>query len=212
MCLKHWNAWVSPYRRLRLIESKCGAPSLLGLHRAALRTLGIALVTTLLAACTTVPELGTQPTPLLPPDTVGWTARGKASIAHPGSAQTVNLRWSRLSPGEDLVRVSGPLGARAAEIVRQGSELFLRNNRQLQPLDSVPGDSPLRAVVDNLPLAQISLWLMGYTATGNLWQVEIDEWQTADGWQVPERLTARSTDITVKVVLLEWTLGRENDS
>ena len=53
---------------------------------------------------------------------------------------------------------------------------------------------------------------MGYTATGNLWQVEIDEWQTADGWQVPERLTARSTDITVKVVLLEWTLGRENDS
>ena len=108
--------------------------------------------------------------------------------------------------------MSGPLGARAAEIVRQGSELFLRNNRQLQPLDSVPGDSPLRAVVDNLPLAQISLWLMGYTATGNLWQVEIDEWQTADGWQVPERLTARSTDITVKVVLLEWTLGRENDS
>lgn len=104
------------------------------------------------------------------------------------------------------MRVSGPLGAGNTEIIRQGNTLLWRTGDQLLPINDLPDEDPVKILVEGVPLALISRWLLGYPSAGDQWQVQTLEWQRVADWRVPKRLIASSTGISVKVFLQQWQL------
>ena len=144
----------------------------------------------------------------LPRDSVGWSLQGKAAVTQTDkSGSTINLAWHHSDTTLDHIRLSGPLGAGALELLREGEQLFWLDDGIKQPVDLLPMNDEARSVVVSLPLHVVSAWLMGYPDSPAGWAVEITQWQVVEGWQLPRAIVAHHDDVSVRLVVLTWNFG-----
>ena len=146
-----------------------------------------------------------QKAKILPRDSVGWSLQGKAAVTQTDkSSSTVNVAWHHANANRDHIRLSGPLGTGALELLREGKHLFWIDDGIKQPVDLLPMNDEVRSVVVTLPLDAVSAWLMGYPDSPAGWEVEITQWQVVKGWQVPRTIAAHREDVSVRLVVLTW--------
>ena len=149
-----------------------------------------------------------QKAKILPRDSVGWSLQGKAAVTQADkSGSTVNLAWHHSETTRDHIRLSGPLGTGALELLREGEHLFWLDDGIKQPVDLLPMNDEARSVVVTLPLGVVSAWLIGYPDSPAGWAVEITQWQIVEGWQVPRTIAAHRNDVSVRLVVLTWDFG-----
>ena len=152
---------------------------------------------------TSLPDASTAPK--LPQDSIGWNLQGKAAVTlSDNRGGTVNLEWSRPEATRDRIRLTGPLGAGAFEVFREGEQLFWIDEGVQQPLDLLPLNDEAQTIMATLPLKFVGTWLMGYPDSPAGWEVEITQWQVIEGWQVPRKIEAYRDDISVRLVVLSW--------
>ena len=152
---------------------------------------------------TSLPDASTAPK--LPQDSIGWNLQGKAAVTlSDNRGGTVNLEWSRPEATRDHIRLTGPLGAGAIEVFREGEQLFWIDEGAQQPLDLLPLNDEAQTIMATLPLNLVGTWLMGYPNSLAGWEVEITQWQVIEGWQVPRKIEAYRDDISVRLVVLSW--------
>lgn len=158
-----------------------------------------------LAGCATT----TQVTPvtdasLMPVNTIGWTATGKASLQGPAGTETINLQWTRLWLTEDRALISGPAGLGAIKLQRSGDQVFWLEDDQPKSIAELPLDSAARRTAEQLPVADLGEWLLGYPPVDGDWRVSIDQWQGIGRWRLPRKLLLQNADYRIRLVLLDW--------
>ncbi|MDG2443149.1 MAG: lipoprotein insertase outer membrane protein LolB, partial [Luminiphilus sp.] len=87
-----------------------------------------------------------QKAKILPRDSVGWSLQGKAAVTQADkSGSTVNLAWHHSETTRDHIRLSGPLGTGALELLREGEHLFWLDDGIKQPVDLLPMNDEARS-------------------------------------------------------------------
>ncbi len=175
------------------------------LHRRAwLRTLAVTAV--LLSACTTtVPEIGEPDDGARPPPSIAWIAEGKLALSGPELAETASFKWQRHSPSHEQLRLSGPLGFGAVDIVRDGNTVYWLDGEQARPLSALglaPGPEQL---VMSLPMDHLGNWLLGEAPDADSgWQQQVQRWQSIPPWRLPRNQQLSRGDLQLRIFLSKW--------
>ena len=172
-------------------------------RRIAVRLMAVCLA---LSGCAVSPDSSVNLPMEAPPHTLQqWSVIGKAALSHAGDTDTVNLTWERLNSNRDRVTVSGPLGAGLRTIERHSQTIYEYRNDTSQPLDLQQLPEAQSALLRALPVAALGDTLLRGQALSDDWRVTVSEWTTAQRWRVPRKLTVKSAEVTLQVVLLRWT-------
>ncbi|MBM4197799.1 MAG: outer membrane lipoprotein LolB [Gammaproteobacteria bacterium] len=158
-----------------------------------------------------------------------WSARGRLALKLADGGGQADFDWQQR--GEDaLIRVSGPFGVGAWEIRWNASELSVRNRDGSFSERYMGADAAERFLEArlgwSLPALNTRWWLRGladpaypaytvFAADGtpasiaqNGWTVSYAAWRTADGLQLPARLTLESERARLRLVVDRWQYGR----
>lgn len=160
-----------------------------------------------LTGCATSPTAPSKSSIQPPPDELQqWSVVGKAAITHAGDTDTVNLTWERLSQTRDRVTVSGPLGAGLRIIERQANALYEYRGDALEPLQLAQLPAAQAALLTSLPVEALGDAVLRGRAPNDDWQATVNDWTDSERWRVPRKLTFQSHNLTLRIVLLRWTL------
>jgi len=151
-----------------------------------------------------------------------WSARGRLALAVGSDGGSGSFVWTQRGDVAQ-VRVQGPLGVGALDIVTDGEALTV-SDAAGQRLDADAAREQLRQRLGaDLPLAQMRYWLLGLAAPGEParleaqdgrprsleqagWTVRYEAVSAIQGWDVPQRLTASRESARVRLIVDEWQL------
>lgn len=185
-----------------------------------MKRLASLILAALLSACAAVP-----PAPVNIPTNVEqlptWLATGRIAIAAGGAGGAGSFTWHQ--DGENLrIALRGPLGAGGLEIQSDGSNMNLRDSSGTS-LDAQQASARLRARLGvDLPLSSLRYWMLGMPAprvdasvtdaAGSAprvieqsgWRVDFNRFREVAGFSLPERLTAKHSDVRLRVIIDDW--------
>lgn len=186
------------------------------------RLLAAGLMGCALFACSTVSNRETGPVPRMERQNIhGFELDGRMSITRKDDSNTVRIHWTH-SPGEDLVRFSGPLGNTLAELRSSaGNARWTDSNGEIYEATST--DDLLAKLTDlSIPLDQLSQWVLGRAATDsttqydalgrmtrtedNGWTVRILRYESEAPNALPGLLDAAGHDVHIRLVIEDWKL------
>lgn len=179
-----------------------------------------------LTACATHPARETSPSAidLASPRYANWQIRGRVSLVKGDQGWHASLNW-REDAGRYRLDLSGPLGQGAVRIEGDaaGVRLQTADGRGYLAQDA---DTLVRSATGwQFPVAGIRYWVRGVPvpgqpaavktdADGHLislaqsgWDISYDRFQDLDGRAWPTRLRLTTDDLSVRLVVDEWTLG-----
>jgi len=184
------------------------------------------LLLLVLAACATQTPHEAAPTAieLSSPRFAIWQIRGRVSLLKGEQGWHASLNW-REDAGRYRLDLSGPLGQGAVRI--EGDDTSVR----LQTADgrdyvAQDADALVQRVTGwEFPVAGIRYWVRGVPVPGEQavittdaggrlihlvqsgWDIRYDRFQDLEGRAWPTRLRLTADDISVRLVVDEWTLG-----
>jgi outer membrane lipoprotein LolB len=179
-----------------------------------------------LAGCATQPAREPAPTvlDLSSPRYAIWQIKGRVSLIKGEQGWHASLNW-RDDAGHYRLDLSGPLGQGAVRV--EGDDTSVR----LQTADgrdyvSQNADALVQTVTGwQFPVAGIRYWVRGVPVPGEQavvdtddsgrlvhlvqsgWDIRYDRYQDLEGRAWPTRLRLTADDISVRLVVDEWTLG-----
>nr|WP_067285990.1 lipoprotein insertase outer membrane protein LolB [Marinobacterium profundum] len=193
-----------------------------------MRALGLTLLLTLLAGCSTfkadqiqAPASGSwdqyQQQALA---LQNWTLDSKVGIRTPGDSQSARMQWQQQTPAY-RISISGPLGQGGALIEGGPGGVSI----DIAGEGRYASDSPetlLQSLLGwSFPVEQVTYWIRGLPAPGltytpifrenrleNLeqsgWLIHYSAYSTDSGYVLPQRVTLRREDLTITVIIKEW--------
>lgn len=193
-----------------------------------MRALGLTLLLTLLAGCSSFKTDQTQAPASGSWDQYqqqalalqNWTLDSKVGIRTPDDSQSARMQWQQQTP-RYRIAISGPLG--------QGGALIEGDPRGVSIDIAGEGryasDSP-EALLQSLlgwsfPVEQVTYWIRGLPAPGLAytpafrenrlesleqggWLIHYSAYSTDNGYVLPQRVTLRRADLTITVIIKEW--------
>jgi outer membrane lipoprotein LolB len=179
-----------------------------------------------LAACATQTPRGATPTALdlSSPRFAIWQIRGRVSLIKGEQGWHASLNW-REDSGRYRLDLSGPLGQGAVRIEGDGAGVRLQtaDGRDYVAQDA---DALVQTVTGwQFPVAGIRYWVRGVPVPGEQavitkdaggrlihlvqsgWDIRYDRFQSLEGRAWPTRLHLTADDVSVRLVVDEWTLG-----
>lgn len=177
-----------------------------------------------LAGCAAVPPRVAAPPAGADPATLsGWTASGRLALDVAGEGGSGAFIW-RQQDGRSELSLRGPLGAGAFELATDG-ETFELSDAGGRRLDADEARRQVEARLGAaLPWASLRYWMVGVPAPGvearvldassdpvrvieqSGWEVRYDRLVLKDGYALPQRLTAQSGPVRLKLLVDEWRL------
>jgi outer membrane lipoprotein LolB len=187
---------------------------------------GLILLLALITACATHPAREPAPTALdlSSPRYAIWQIRGRVSLIKGEQGWHASLNW-REDAGHYRLDLSGPLGQGAVRV--EGDDTNVR-------LQTADGRDYVAQDVDALvqkvtgwqfPVTGIRYWVRGVPVPGEAavvktdaggrlvhlvqsgWDISYDRFEDLEGRSWPTRLRLTADDISVRLVVDEWTLG-----
>lgn len=189
--------------------------------RSVVRTCSAALVSGWLAACNTLAPVPLRPAPFV--QHVGATAfemQGRISVSDGAQAAHLVFHWHRTA-GEDLISFDTPLGQTLAQIRVTPDMAVLQEANGRRTLAATADELAARVVGAPVPVSRLADWLQavaGPSATvqrrddqGRIgliaehgWLVAYPEYSSAAPAAMPRRVEASRGDVSVRVVIDEW--------
>jgi outer membrane lipoprotein LolB len=187
---------------------------------------GLLLLLLVLAGCASHPAREAAPTALdlSSPRYAIWQIRGRVSLVKGEEGWHASLNWSE-DAGRYRLDLSGPLGQGAVRVEGDsgGVRLQAADGRNYLAQDA---DALVQAVTGwQFPVAGIRYWVRGVPVPGEQavvntdasgrmvhlvqsgWDISYDRFQDLEGRAWPTRLRLTADDISVRLVVDEWTLG-----
>jgi outer membrane lipoprotein LolB len=188
------------------------------------------LLLLVLAGCASHPAREATPTALdlSSPRFALWQIRGRVSLAKGEQGWHASLNW-RENAGRYRLDLSGPLGQGAVRVDGDGAGVRLQtaDGRDYVAQDA---DVLVQSVTGwHFPVAGIRYWVRGVPVpeeqavintdrNGRLvhlvqagWDITYDRFQDLGGRAWPTRLRLSTADVSVRLVVDEWTLGDAPD-
>lgn len=145
-------------------------------------------------------------------DMAPWVASGKLALRNEDGSHTVNFRWQRFDKDHEEIRLSGPIGLGAVQIVRDRENVWWVDDNLRQPLAALALTQSDHAALASLPFSALGGWLLGAIEDTSPWRVEIDSFQPKNGWRLPRKLSMQlpsealriGSEISLNVIVLEW--------
>lgn len=182
------------------------------------------LLCVLLAACSTPPARDSGKSLPQAAETDHWHLFGRIALTRGESGWHAGVDWQE-QPGQFRMRVTGPFGQGAVELVGNDQHLVLRDaDGRLHTADSL--DALLQNVTGwALPVEGMRYWARGlpapdagyeteYDDTGRLqrlrqhgWDIEYRRYHVSAGGQWPAKLRLARDDVSVRLVIDRWLLG-----
>jgi outer membrane lipoprotein LolB len=179
-----------------------------------------------LTGCATPPAREAAPTAsdLASARYANWQIRGRVSLVKGNEGWHASLNWHE-DAGRYRLDLSGPLGQGALRLEGDagGVRLQTADGRDYLARDA---DSLVRSATGwPLPVAGIRYWVRGVPVPGQPaamktdadgrpvslaqsgWDIRYDRFQDVDGRAWPTRLQLTTDDLSVRLVVDEWTLG-----
>jgi outer membrane lipoprotein LolB len=179
-----------------------------------------------LTACATPPAREPSPTvlDLASPRYSNWQIRGRVSLVKGDQGWHANLNW-RENAGRYQLDLSGPLGQGAVRLEGDAAGVRLRtaNGHDYVAEDA---DALVQAATGwQLPVAGIRYWVRGVPVPGRPalvetdadrrlvsltqsgWKIRYERFQDVDGRAWPTRMQLTTDDLSVRLVVDDWTLG-----
>ncbi|HET8881778.1 MAG TPA: lipoprotein insertase outer membrane protein LolB [Solimonas sp.] len=143
---------------------------------------------------------------------------GRAASGHGVKA---DLRWQQFDDGRFAIRIAGPFGAGAVAISGTPDDVEIRT-RDGSERTSDPQGWLLQRAGWTFPIAGLRWWALGLpapdapaqieldaqgriaTLTQDGWTLRYDEYQPAQGLELPRRFEAKNAQITLKLIADEW--------
>lgn len=182
----------------------------------------------LLGGCATAPVSDTagviSPGNLSIPEYAVWQFRGRVSLVREEQGWHASLDWHE-SGGRYRLRLSGPLGQGALQVDGDGGGVRLRtaDGSEYRAADA---DTLVESATGwELPVAGIRYWVRGIPAPGvearittddrgrlqrldqSGWDIHYDRYLEVDGRDWPTRLRLATADISIRLVVDQWTLS-----
>jgi outer membrane lipoprotein LolB len=187
---------------------------------------GLLLLLLILAGCATHPAHEAAPTAadLASPRYAVWQIRGRVSLIKGEQGWHARLNW-REDSGHYRLDLSGPLGQGAVRVEGDDTGVRLRtaDGRDYRARDV---DALVQTVTGwQFPVAGIRYWVRGVPvpgepavvetdASGRLvrlvqsgWEISYDRFRDLEGRAWPTDLHLTTDDISVRLLVAEWTLG-----
>ena len=157
-----------------------------------------------------------------------WSIAGRLAVSNDKDGGSGTFNWKK-SSAANRMNFHGALGRGAWKLHsdEKGAELELADGT-LHRADSI--DQLVRLKVGwEIPVNQLSWWVLGLAAPGafeqraideqgNLsellqdgWVIEYGKYREFDGFSLPVRLTARQDHWKVKLAIRDWELAEESD-
>ena len=153
-----------------------------------------------------------------------WRVKGRIGLIHGEEGWHAGLSWAQQGTAFEI-DLDGPVGQAALRMIGDDQliTLFLPDEAPMS------ADTPERLVRDKLgwelPVSGMRWWIKGQPQpdansvntldeSGRLqdikqtdWRVRFLEYQTVDGIDLPRKMRIEHRELTIKLVLHEWTLG-----
>ncbi len=149
-----------------------------------------------------------------------FTVQGR--VASGALGFKADLRWKQFSDGRFEMRISGPFGARAAELAGDGVEVRVRTGDEAITTTADPEAWLEQALGVRLPVRGLRWWALGLPDPASVHRLELDPQGRArqivqNGWELtypeyrvlgpfdlPRRIEARNGDARVLVLADTW--------
>jgi len=186
----------------------------------ALAVAGIAM-----AACTPAREVGRGPLDVAALTALdAWESRGRVAINADGRGVQANFLWRQDGP-KARVRLSGPWGVGAEEVLIEGPDAMLWSDGAWVPMcasEAAPDEMSL--LCTGAPLNSLPFWLRGLPDPGRPhqenrspengvreflqagWRVEVNALARAGRLTVPRRVFISGPGATLRVAITDWAL------
>lgn len=133
-----------------------------------------------------------------------------------------DLRWKQHADGRFEMRVSGPFGARAAELSGDAEQVQVRTGDEASTLTTDPETWLEQALGVRLPVRGLRWWALGLPAPDsanqlqldsvgravqivqNGWELNFPEYRVVGALDLPRRIEARNGDTRVLVLADSW--------
>lgn len=149
-----------------------------------------------------------------------FTVQGR--VASSAIGFKADLRWKQMADGRFEMRVSGPFGARAAELSGDTVEVRVRTGDEATTTTADPEAWLEHALGVRLPVSGLRWWALGLPDPDSAYMLELDAQGRArrivqNGWELhypeyrivapfdlPRRIEARNGDTRVLVIADTW--------
>jgi outer membrane lipoprotein LolB len=184
-----------------------------------------------LSGCALQPRTRTEPAS--PTQLAAWEQRSASlglldrfdlggRVASGAIGFKADLRWSQSADGQFRLRLSGPFGARAAELAGDDHQVRVRTGTDAPELVTDPETWLEQALGCRIPVSGLRWWARGLPAPGIQNAIELDgagrasrivqsgwdlsyvTYQAVDGLDLPRRIEARNGDTRVLLLVDRW--------
>lgn len=149
-----------------------------------------------------------------------FTVQGR--VASGAIGFKADLRWKQYSDGQFEMRVSGPFGARAAELTGDTVEVRVRTGDEATTTTADPEAWLEHALGVRLPVRGLRWWALGLpdpdsphaleldaqgrarSIVQNGWELNYPEYRIVAPFDLPRRIEARNGDTRVLVIADTW--------
>lgn len=184
----------------------------------------LATALSLLTACANQPPQADLPGAYRNAEALSqWQLKGKVGITTPADRVNATIGWQQ-NEHRFAIDLSGPFGQGRTAIEGDDQSITVTTGNQ-----TVSGQSAQDLMQQQLgwsvPVMHFAYWARGvpspltevtsieYDADGALsyliqdgWQVDLSRYQSVSGWSLPARLSAKTTNIALVMVVKEWQL------
>lgn len=158
-----------------------------------------------------------------------WQISGKAGIKTADDSGSASLFWLQQFTSFDI-RLSGPLGRGATRIIGDTGQVTIDIAGQGRFTASTAEELVKQQLGWNLPVSHLTWWIKGlpapdspYTNVLNNdsrlehlyqdnWSIEYKAYQELQGYWLPQRIIAKSSDIQIILVIKQWNLTPSRDA
>ncbi|MBR9884114.1 MAG: outer membrane lipoprotein LolB [Oceanospirillales bacterium] len=179
------------------------------------------LAALLLSACSTLPPPSQAPEGSLR-GSLGddWQFEGKAGIRQGEHANSANVDWEQQGDHFDI-RLSGPLGQGGMQIVGDDTGVTMQVSGEPEPYQADTPEAVMQQALGwHLPVSQARYWVQGRPDPNIPYQLLSDtEGFEQSGWRIeiqrmtpinenlvlPGRLEFRYSDLSIRLVIRNWT-------
>lgn len=155
-----------------------------------------------------------------------WQAEGKLALSYSGERDTASFDW-RQRKQNYAIHLFGPLGQGSTWLKKQAGAVTLEAPKTGRQTAQSAEELMLANLGWQVPVSNMQYWIRGlaapapsptavqYDTTSHMvklqqegWQVEYQQYETFNGWHLPTKLTAKRDDISLRLVIKQWSLPK----
>lgn len=147
-----------------------------------------------------------------------WSFEGRLALTGQKDSWSANIAWEH-GPGEEKIKLSGPLGQGAVVIQLTGNVVTIDRGGNDVQTSTRPEEFINQQLGLIVPVQSLRYWVVGLpepaqsfqeTAAGfnqARWLSEYKQMQSVDGESMPRKITVMNDQVKLKVIIDHWILN-----